>query len=193
MLIIVGLGNPGKRYAMTRHNVGFMIVDCIACSFGFPDFSAKLGSLVSVGDVGSHRVMLVKPLSYMNNSGHALLRVISMYKITLSQMIVFHDDVALNQGVVKVKRGGSCGGHNGIDSLDVSIGKDYLRVRFGIGPSDTHNLSDFVLADFTNEKDLSASIASIANQLPMLLDGDIQGFVSRVSTQQKTQKLQINL
>ena len=185
MLLLVGLGNPGKQYAMTRHNAGFMIVDCVALSFGFPDFSPKLGSLVSVGDVGSHRVMLVKPLSYMNNSGPALLGVIGMYKITLPQIVVFHDDVALNSGIVKVKRGGSCGGHNGVDSLDKSIGREYLRVRFGIGPSSAHNLSNFVLADFADKEEVSRSITNLVQKLPVLLDGDVSGFVSQVTTQHK--------
>ncbi|MDB1135287.1 aminoacyl-tRNA hydrolase [Candidatus Anaplasma sp. TIGMIC] len=181
MLLFVGLGNPGKRYEMTRHNVGFMILDAVARRFGFPEFCCKHNADVSIGDLESHRVVLLKPLSYMNNSGDPVQRAVSLYKMSLDSITVFHDDTELRQGVIRVKRGGGSGGHNGIRSIDAAIGKDYLRVRFGVGRSDGCNMSDYVLSDFTNPAAVHEAIANIAENIPMLLNGDAAEFISKVS------------
>ncbi|KJV80810.1 peptidyl-tRNA hydrolase [Anaplasma phagocytophilum str. CRT53-1] len=182
MLLLVGLGNPGKRYAETRHNVGFMIIDAVARSFFFPEFCSKHDALVSIGNIGTHRVMLMKPLLYMNRSGTSVLSCTSMHKITPEHITVFHDDVELQPGTIRVKLGGGSGGHNGLRSIDSAIGKAYWRVRFGVGRAELCNLSDYVLSDFENIAQVTDLVNSVAANLQMLLDGNAAGFVSKVTS-----------
>ncbi|QJC27932.1 peptidyl-tRNA hydrolase [Anaplasma platys] len=179
MLLLIGLGNPGQRYSLTRHNVGFMIIDAVAHFYEFTSFTKKHDSLVSTGEIAPHRVMLMKPQLYMNNSGIAVASATTMLKP--ERVIVFHDDVALQPGVIRVKLGGSSAGHNGIRSIDSAIGTDYWRVRFGVGRDELCNLSDYVLSEFRNDSAAMSVVDKIAAQIPILLAGDTSKFVATVS------------
>ena len=187
MFLFVGLGNPGKKYESTRHNVGFMAVDAIARDFGFPKFSQKPLYMVSVGNIDQHRLVLIKPCTYMNNSGAAVLSAVGTYKIALDSLVVFHDDVALLLGAVKVKKGGGSGGHNGIRSIDSSVGSEYWRIRVGIGPQNVEgrDLSSFVLSNFDNLEDMQDILNNISSNIHFLLNGDPHQLVMKGSERKK--------
>ncbi|MCX7337692.1 MAG: aminoacyl-tRNA hydrolase [Alphaproteobacteria bacterium] len=173
MFVFVGLGNPGAQYALNRHNVGFMVVDTIAESYDFPPFRTKFNALVTEGKIGPHRVILCKPLTYMNLSGQAVGPLIKFYKLPLSSVYVVHDDLDLNPGQVKLKIGGSSGGHNGLVSIDQAVGKDYWRLRIGIGhPGHKDAVSAYVLSNFRSEDHdwLVPLLSSVAGQAPTLFD-----------------------
>ena len=148
-LLVVGLGNPGTEYNNTRHNVGFMAVDA------FVDngvWKKEKNALTSVVDIDGRRVIFVKPQTYMNNSGIAVLALMTFYKIPLENLVVIHDDMDLAVGTLKEKVGGGSAGHNGIKSIDANVGRDYRRIRIGIGHPRDFNLSmdpaDWVLGRF---------------------------------------------
>ncbi|MGN7661267.1 MAG: aminoacyl-tRNA hydrolase [Anaplasma sp.] len=180
MLLLVGLGNPGKKYEGTRHSIGFVVVDAVAQDFSFPEFVSKCDALVSVGDAGSHRVMLMKPMTFMNRSGGAVLKAASMHKIPAERITVFHDDVDLLPGIVKVKRGGSSAGHNGLRSIDKAIGCEYWRVRLGVGRPEIGSLSDYVLSHFHDPESVAQAVHKISSNITTLLDGHVSAFVSQV-------------
>ncbi|ACM49830.1 aminoacyl-tRNA hydrolase [Anaplasma marginale] len=180
MLLLVGLGNPGKQYEFTRHNVGFVVADTVARDFDFPEFSSKYDALVSVGNVGLHRAMIVKPATFMNRSGAAVLKAASMHKIPAEQITVFHDDADLQHGVVKVKQGGGNAGHNGLRSIDAAIGCQYWRVRLGVGRPDAGSLSGHVLSDFHDFDSVQQLAHKISANLTELLDGNVNGFISKI-------------
>ncbi|MEH0830994.1 aminoacyl-tRNA hydrolase [Anaplasma bovis] len=187
MFLFVGLGNPGKKYESTRHNVGFMAVDAIARDFGFPTFSQKHLYMVSVGKIDQHKLVLIKPCTYMNNSGVAVLSAVGTYKIALDSLVVFHDDVALLLGAVKVKKGGGSAGHNGIRSIDSSVGSEYWRIRVGIGPQNPEgrDLSSFVLSNFDNIEEMQNILDNISANVHSLLNGDPRQLGQKVSEPKK--------
>ena len=133
MQIWVGLGNPGAQYAMHRHNVGFMAADIIAEVHGFGPWQKKFRSLVSEGRLGRHRTLLLKPQTFMNDSGDAVQQALRFYKLDLDALTVFHDELDLAPFKVKVRVGGGLAGHNGLRSIDASLGPEFRRVRIGIG------------------------------------------------------------
>ena len=133
MQVWVGLGNPGAQYALHRHNVGFMAADIIAEVHGFAPWSKKFRSLVAEGRIGRNRVLLLKPLTFMNDSGDAVQQALRFYKLDVDALTVFHDELDLAPFKVKVKQGGGTAGHNGLRSIDASLGPDFRRVRIGIG------------------------------------------------------------
>ena len=154
MFLIVGLGNPGKFYKNNRHNIGFKIIDNIRDTYNFPDFSKKFKS-----EFDEKIVFLLKPTTFMNNSGLALKEIRDFYNIDISKIYVIHDEIDLSQGTVKVKNGGGHNGHNGLKSIDNFIGKNYNRVRVGVSrPSKIYkenvdeNISNWVLSDFTSDE-----------------------------------------
>jgi len=161
MFLIVGLGNPGKSYSNNRHNIGFKIIENIRETLEFPDFSKKFKSDFSKKELNKNILFLLKPTTFMNNSGLALKEIKSFYNIDINNIYVIHDEIDLDQGRVKVKNGGGHNGHNGLKSIDKLIGKNYNRVRVGISrPSKIYdenvneNISNWVLSDFTSiEKD----------------------------------------
>ena len=161
MFLIVGLGNPGKSYRNNRHNIGYKIIDNIRKVYDFPEFSKKFKSEFSKSKLNKNILFLLKPTTFMNNSGIALKEIKSFYNININNIYVIHDEIDLDQGRVKVKNGGSHNGHNGLKSIDELIGKNYNRVRVGVSrPSKIYeenideNISNWVLSDFTsNEKD----------------------------------------
>lgn len=184
MIVCIGLGNPGAQYLINRHNVGFMMIDMLAQDYHFPDFKQKGQALLSEGSVDSKKCLMVKPLTFMNNSGAAVTQIIQFYKIPLENVIVFHDDLDLPFGKMRVKRGGGAGGHNGLRSLDAHIGKDYWRVRIGINhPGDKDLVLSHVLGNFDRQeqKELPFILGAIADHFPLMLDGQIAEFQTAVA------------
>lgn len=182
--LIIGLGNPGTGYSGNRHNVGFMVLDSIIADYGFSKPSLKFSGAVAEGLIGGEKVYAFKPLGYMNISGGPAAEISRFYKIPLKNIIVIHDDLDLQLGKLKVKRGGSSGGHNGLKSLDAHLGADYMRIRIGIGhPGDKDMVSDYVLSDFRKEElsALNNIIQETSRHLAFLLAGDEAGFMNKVS------------
>lgn len=153
-VLIVGLGNPGSQYSCTRHNVGFMTVDAIACDYDFPDFSRKGHALISSKRVNGNNIIILKPQTFMNLSGNGIAPVVSFLKVRKDNIIVFHDDMDVKLGSLKVKFAGGSGGHNGLKSIDSLISNNYWRVRIGIGRP-TGDVVSYVLDKFIeNECDV---------------------------------------
>lgn len=159
MYLIVGLGNPGKFYSNNRHNIGYKIVDNIKNKYGFPIFTKKFKGEFSKLSFEKKTIFLLKPITYMNESGIAIKQIKNFYNININNIYVIHDEIDLDQGSVKVKNGGGHNGHNGLKSVDLHIGKDYNRVRVGVSrPSKMYkeniyeNVSNWVLSDFTSEE-----------------------------------------
>lgn len=155
-MLIVGLGNRGDNYQNTRHNIGFVAVDAISRLYNFTwSYKSKFNADIAVGECILGKVILCKPMTFMNLSGLSVQSLVSFYKIPTESVIVIHDDIDLALAKIKHKIGGSSGGHNGIKSIDKSIGKNYHRLRIGIGRP--HNLdydiSDYVLGKFTKEEE----------------------------------------
>ncbi|HRY03209.1 MAG TPA: aminoacyl-tRNA hydrolase, partial [Beijerinckiaceae bacterium] len=149
MLLFVGLGNPGRQYARNRHNIGFMAIEQIARAHNFAPFRARFQGRVSEGQIGGEKVILLEPETYMNESGRAVGEAARFYKIGLDGIAVFHDELDLAPGKCRVKIGGGAAGHNGLRSIDAHLGKDYRRIRLGIGhPGDKNLVHSYVLNDF---------------------------------------------
>ncbi|GHM58996.1 MAG: peptidyl-tRNA hydrolase [Candidatus Mesenet longicola] len=171
MHLLVGLGNPGNEYQHTYHNAGFIVIDVIAKAWSFSSFLKKFDSLLSVRTINSDKVMLLKPYSFMNNSGKPLLQILNFYKIPLDNVVVMHDDADLKSGSVKIKKGGGSAGHNGIKSLDNFIGSNYWRLRIGIGrPENKDDLANYVLSKCSNIEDINSLANKIAINIKLLLD-----------------------
>ena len=186
MLLFVGLGNPSPDNENNRHNIGFKIIDAINKKFGLSKQKPKFKGLLTTGKIGDKKVYAIKPLTFMNNSGICIRELIEYFKIDSADVIVFHDDLDINFGKVKAKFGGSSAGHNGIESLDKFIGKDYSRVRIGIGKTDSRiNTADHVLKDFDAEEKqkLETITNNITNSLAILLDKKLELFSSTVNNQ----------
>ncbi|MDR1488852.1 MAG: aminoacyl-tRNA hydrolase [Holosporales bacterium] len=149
MILIVGLGNPGVRYAYTRHNIGFMAVDYIARRLNFSRFLSEFSSLVSEKLIEKEKVIIQKPQTFMNLSGGAVQKIVSFYKIPTDCVFVIHDDIDLVLYDIRIKYAGGNGGHNGLRSIDGGVGKNYWRIRIGIGrPFDKNEVPDYVLSNF---------------------------------------------
>jgi PTH1 family peptidyl-tRNA hydrolase len=184
MLLLVGLGNPGPRYARNRHNIGFMAVDEIVRRHSFGSWRTRFQGQVAEGRIGGEKLMALEPQTYMNESGRAVGEALRFYKLDPEQVIVVHDEIDLKPGKVKVKRGGGPGGHNGLRSIDAHIGRDYWRVRLGVGhPGDKDLVHDHVLHDFAKADDswLGKLLYAVAVELPVLLAGDERAFMSKVN------------
>ena len=153
MLLFVGLGNPSPDNEDNRHNIGFKIIDAINKKFSLSKQKPKFKGLLTTGIIGDKKVYAIKPLTFMNNSGICIRELIEYFRINSKDVIVFHDDLDINFGKIKAKFGGASAGHNGIESIDKFIGKDYSRVRIGIGnPSEKAQVIDHVLKDFDQEE-----------------------------------------
>ena len=164
MLLFVGLGNPTPDSENNRHNVGFKIIDSINKKFGLSKQKPKFKGLLTTGNIGSKKVYAIKPLTFMNNSGICIRELIEYFKIDAEDVIVFHDDLDVELGKIKAKFGGSNAGHNGIASIDKFIGKDYSRVRIGIGkPKNGMEVSDYVLQNF--DQDETVEIEKISKEI----------------------------
>ncbi|MCB1353690.1 MAG: aminoacyl-tRNA hydrolase [Rhodobacteraceae bacterium] len=175
MKLFVGLGNPGAKYARNRHNVGFMAVEAIAEAHGFAPWRGKFSGQVSEGRLGREKVILLKPETFMNLSGDAVQAAAAFYKIPPGDITVFHDELDLGPGKLRVKTGGGHAGHNGLRSITAHLGPDFQRVRIGIGhPGNKKLVSNYVLGDFAKfEEDwLAKLLEGIAEGAPALAEGD---------------------
>ena len=184
MILLVGLGNPTPDSNDNRHNVGFKIIDSINRKFGLTKQKPKFKGLLTTGNISNKKVYAIKPLTFMNNSGICIRELIEYFKIDAEDVIVFHDDLDVDFAKIKVKFGGSSAGHNGIESIDKFIGKDYSRVRVGIGkPEKKMEISDFVLTNFTEEEkvDLEKVTQNIIDSMPILIDKKLDLFSSTVN------------
>ncbi len=189
MLLLVGLGNPGKEYAGNRHNIGFMAVDEIVRRLGFaawrkrPQVRLAEGS-VTLPDGGNEKVLAIQPQTYMNLSGQSVGGVAAFHKIPPERVIVFHDELDLAPGRLRVKRGGGAGGHNGLRSIDAHLGRDYWRVRLGIGhPGDKALVHDYVLHDFdkADRNWLEPLLGACAEAFSLMAAGRADDFMNRVT------------
>ena len=184
MLLFVGLGNPTPDSENNRHNVGFKIIDSINKKFGLSKQKPKFKGLLTTGNIGTQKVYAIKPLTFMNNSGICIRELIEYFKINAEDVIVFHDDLDIEFGKIKAKFGGSNAGHNGIASIDKFIGKDYSRVRIGIGkPKNGIDVADFVLQNFDEEETSGIEKISkdITESISILVEKKLDLFSSTVN------------
>ena len=184
MLLLVGLGNPGPKYEKNRHNIGFMAVDEIVRRHSFGAWRARFQALTAEGRIGEHKVLAMKPTTYMNESGRAVGEALRFFRLAPSDTIVIYDELDLVPGKVRVRKGGGLAGHNGLRSIDAHIGNDFRRVRVGIGhPGDRHRVHGHVLSDISKAEQpvMTRVVDAIADAIPILVAGDDGAFMSRVA------------
>ena len=184
MLLLVGLGNPTPNSQNNRHNVGFFVIDAINEKFKLSKQKPKFKGLLTTGNIGEKKIYAIKPLTFMNNSGICIRELLEYFKIDVENVIVFHDDLDIEFGKIKAKIGGSSAGHNGIASIDKFIGKEYSRVRIGIGkPDNKLSISDYVLDDFNeDEKEHIETVTNnIIDSISILIDKKLDLFSSTVN------------
>ena len=187
MLLLVGLGNPNPNNTNNRHNVGFLVIDAINAKFKLSKQKPKFKGLLTTGKINEQKVYAIKPLTFMNNSGICIREIIEYFKINVKDVFVFHDDMDIDIGKIKVKFGGGNAGHNGIESIDTNIGKDYSRVRIGIGrPKNNSTGVEHVLDNFANEEKKSVEEVNnnITKSLSILINKDLDLFSSKVNQKQ---------
>jgi PTH1 family peptidyl-tRNA hydrolase len=183
MKLFVGLGNPGARYAGNRHNVGFMLVEAIAKRHGLGPWRRRFQGVAAEGPIGAERVLLLLPGTYMNESGRAVAEAMQFYKLGLGDVVVFHDELDLPSGKVRVKVGGGVAGHNGLRSISQHVGNEYRRVRVGIGhPGVKELVQPHVLSDFAkSERDWVLALSEItAESATLLARGEDASFQNKV-------------
>lgn len=184
MLIIAGLGNPGSKYAGNRHNVGFMAVDAIQRRAGFSPWSKKFKAEISEGEIDGEKVLLIKPQTFMNLSGESVGEAMRFYKLTPSNIVAIYDELDLAPGRTRLKTGGGHGGHNGIKSLDAHCGKEYRRLRIGIGhPGSKEQVHNHVLGDFAKSDKvwLEPLMDAIADNAGMLVKGEDSQLMNKLT------------
>ena len=184
MILLVGLGNPTPNSQDNRHNIGFKIIDAVNKKFSLSKQKPKFKGLLTTGNISNKKIYAIKPLTFMNNSGICIRELIEYFRIDVEDVIVFHDDLDIDFGKIKTKLGGSSAGHNGIASIDKFIGKEYSRVRIGIGKPDSKiEASDFVLTNFTDEEEMKLEkvIQNIIESMPILIDKKLDLFSSTVN------------
>jgi PTH1 family peptidyl-tRNA hydrolase len=185
MRLVVGLGNPGSRYAKNRHNIGFMAVEVIARRHRYPGFRSRFKGELGEGSIDGERVLLLKPQTFMNASGESVGEAARFYKLLPSEVFVIHDEIDLRPGKMRVKRGGGSAGHNGLRSIDALFGTDYWRVRIGVGhPGVKELVQPYVLQNLPGEE-LSGWVepllGAIAETMPFLVRGAPEAFMSEVA------------
>ncbi|MBK67163.1 MAG: aminoacyl-tRNA hydrolase [Rickettsiales bacterium] len=184
MWLIAGLGNPGSKYERNRHNIGFMAMDHIIETHNFSSPKNKYKAECFDGTIGDEKVLIMKPQTYMNNSGISISEAARFYKIPLERVLVFYDELDLAEGKVKAKKGGGSAGHNGIKSLDAHLGNNFWRIRLGIGhPGKKELVHSYVLGDFMDieKKWLEPMLSSIAKHFPLMVDHGIDKAVSKIN------------
>ena len=192
MLLIVGLGNPGKEYENTRHNVGFMAIEEILGRYNFSAEQNKFHGIINQGEVAGVKVLALRPQTYMNRSGVSVSEAASFYKISPENILVFYDELDLIPGKLRIKKAGGDNGHNGIKSIDSHIGKDYWRVRIGIGhPGNKDEVTSYVLGKFTNEDKvvISKAVDAVAEAFSLLAEGQGEKFMSKVALLMQPEKV----
>jgi PTH1 family peptidyl-tRNA hydrolase len=183
MLVFAGLGNPGAQYQNNRHNVGFMAADAIARRHSFSPWTKKFSGLIAEGTLGGEKSLLLKPQTFMNLSGQSVGEALRFYKLTPADLVVLYDELDLAPGKVRIKTGGGAGGHNGIRSLDQHVGKEYRRVRIGIGhPGVKELVHSYVLGDFSkaDREWLEPLIEAIGEHAGLLANGDDNSFMNKL-------------
>ena len=183
MLLFVGLGNPGARYAGNRHNIGFMVVDAIAKRHGIGPWRRRFQGVSAEGPLGGERVLLLLPGTFMNDSGRAVAEAAHFYKLGLSDIVAFHDEIDLAAAKVRVKTGGGVAGHNGLRSISAHVGNDYRRVRIGVGhPGVKELVHPHVLSDFAKSEKpwVEALCDIIADNAELLAKGQDSSFQNKV-------------
>ena len=184
MKLIVGLGNPGAEYASHRHNIGFMALDRIADAHRLPLWRKKFSAYITEGDVGLERVLLLKPQTYMNDSGRSVQEAAHFHKVDLGDIVVLHDELDLAPAKLRVKIGGGNAGHNGLRSISAHLGNEYVRVRLGIGhPGAKELVHNWVLGNFAKSDAgwLDDMLGAIAKAAPRLADGNFERFQTDVA------------
>lgn len=184
MLLVAGLGNPGAEYARHRHNIGFMAADAIHARHGFSPWRKRFQAEVAEGHVGGVKCLLIKPQTYMNESGRAVGEAMRFYKLEPEDVLVIHDELDLTPGKARVKSGGGHGGNNGVRSISAHIGADYRRLRLGIGhPGRKDAVSGYVLHDFSKAERQWAEplIEAVADNFALLATGDDANFMNRLA------------
>ena len=188
MFLVVGLGNPGEKYARNRHNIGFMAADEIVRRHSFSNYRSKFQGELAEGKIGTDKVLVFKPQTFMNESGRAVKELITFYKIDTQDIIVLHDELDLVPGKLRIKRGGGHAGHNGLRSIHAHLGPDYIRVRMGIGhPGDKNRVSGYVLKDFSKaDQDwLEPLVDAVSDNIDCVIDGRDADFTTRVAAATK--------
>lgn len=189
MWLLIGLGNPGSEYQNHRHNVGFMAADAAAHEYGLPPFRKKFDGLMTEGRINNEKVVILKPETYMNESGRSVQQAVRFYKVTPNRVMVFHDELDLPPFKVKVKKGGGNSGHNGLKSIDSHLNNnDYWRVRLGIGhPGDKDRVTGYVLGNFSKEeqKILPDFLQDVSKHIPLLLQGKDSEYMTRLAETKK--------
>lgn len=184
MLLLVGLGNPGRDYAGNRHNIGFMALDRMAGVHGFSPFREKFQGELSQGEIAQEKALAFRPLTYMNDSGRAVGEAARFFKVPPERIFVFYDELDLAPGKLRVKFGGGAAGHNGIRSIDSHLGPDFWRIRLGIGhPGHRDKVTGHVLKDFAKQDKawLDPLLDAIAEALPLLVAGEEESFMTKVA------------
>ena len=184
MLLFVGLGNPTPDSENNRHNVGFKIIDSINKKFGLSKQKPKFKGLLTTGIIDGQKVYAIKPLTFMNSSGVCIKELVDYFKMDVKNIFVFHDDMDIDIGKTKVKFGGSSAGHNGIESIDKNIGKNYSRIRIGIGrPKNNTTGADHVLENFTKDETQSMTnvMNNITESLSILINKKLDLFSSKIN------------
>ena len=187
MLLFVGLGNPNPNNSNNRHNVGFLVIDAINEKFKLSKQKPKFKGLLTTGKINEQKVFAIKPLTFMNSSGICIKELVEYFKIDVKDVFVFHDDMDIDIGKVKVKFGGKSAGHNGIDSIDKNIGKSYSRVRIGIGrPKKNSTGASHVLENFSNDEkgNVEEVTKNITESLSILINKDLELFSSKINQKQ---------
>ena len=181
--LIVGLGNPGAKYAGTRHNAGFDALDWAALRWGIRVDRARFDALTGTGEAAGHKVLLLKPQTFMNLSGQAVGKAAAFYKVPAQNVIVLFDDISLAPGRLRLRKAGSAGGHNGVKSIISQIGQEFPRVKIGVGakPHPEYDLADWVLSRFTPDerKAMEARYDDVADALEMMMKGQFEAAQSR--------------
>jgi len=185
MRLLVGLGNPGARYARNRHNIGFMAIEAIARRYSAAGSRNRFKGELAEVSLGGERVLLLKPQTFMNASGEAVGEVARFFKLFLSDIIVIHDEIDLRPGKLRVKQGGGSAGHNGLRSIDALLGPDYWRVRIGVGhPGIKELVQPYVLQNFSGEELtgwVGPLLGAVAETIPLLVSGAPDAFMSEVA------------
>jgi len=182
--LLVGLGNPGARYERNRHNIGFMAADAIVRRHGFGPYRSRFQGAIAEGSIGGEKVHVLKPQTFMNDSGDAVGEAARFYKIAPAAIGVIYDEIDLAPGKLRVKQGGGSAGHNGIRSIDWAIGEEYWRVRLGVGhPGVKELVQPYVLQNFAAEEIvwLAPLLDAVAEAIPLLVAGDAAGFMNRAT------------
>ena len=184
MKLIVGLGNPGPKYARNRHNVGFLALNAISAAHGFAIWRSKFQGQIAEGRLGAEKVLLLKPETFMNLSGDSVQAALAFHKLAPADLIVLHDEIDLPPGRVRIKTGGGAAGHNGLRSIAGHVGPDFQRVRIGVGhPGDKRLVSNYVLGDFAKDEAgwLDPLLSALAKAAPDLAAGETARFLAALA------------